>query len=336
QAGCGPMTPRIQRLVKAYQPVVHPESGQPLGAAEWMAVYLGYLRLPIEVPKELSLANAQRLEPLLLDWLEQEQARQGLGFREVSRRLREAWSGEEGECKRLVRVLAGLEEYGPKHLSELWEVIGTALVAALGVEGDAWGLAERLLGEVQGAEGVALGKGGGGVASAKSGGGSGKGAVAVATTGAAVKGKAAPTGNSATSTGKSAAVGKAGAAVSAGGKASPNRRVGGIAKAPLPTPAAETKPRATTRTTSATKRTSTTKGSTSASRATAAKRSSPSPSPTTAKTSAVAKATTKATTKTSIKAKPPSKGSSPATAPGKGKASPTPRPARRRRTTGLG
>ena len=44
------MTPRLEGILTAYQPLVDSTSQAPIGAAELMAIYLGYLRLPIEIP----------------------------------------------------------------------------------------------------------------------------------------------------------------------------------------------------------------------------------------------------------------------------------------------
>ena len=44
------MTPRLEGNLAAYQPLVDSTSQAPIGAGELMAIYLGYLRLPIEIP----------------------------------------------------------------------------------------------------------------------------------------------------------------------------------------------------------------------------------------------------------------------------------------------
>jgi len=143
--GTAPLTPRIQMLLRAYQPLLHPLTREPLGAGDFMALYLGYLRLPIELPRSLSLTEAEDISGVLGDWLEAQLTEQGLSFREASKRLQEAWSGEAAGAKRLVRVLAGLEDYGPRQLAEDWEAISLALLTALEQEGEPWGLADQLL-----------------------------------------------------------------------------------------------------------------------------------------------------------------------------------------------
>jgi len=145
--GTAAMTPRIQMILKAYQPLLHPISQEPLGAGDFMALYLGYLRLPIELPRSLSLTEAEQIAGLLGDWLEAQLEEKGLSFREASKQLQAAWSGEASGGKRLVRVLAGLEDYSPRQLADDWEAIGQALLTVLERGGDAWGLADELLGQ---------------------------------------------------------------------------------------------------------------------------------------------------------------------------------------------
>lgn len=48
--GTAALTPRLEGILAAYQPLVDSTSQAPIGAGELMAIYLGYLRLPIEIP----------------------------------------------------------------------------------------------------------------------------------------------------------------------------------------------------------------------------------------------------------------------------------------------
>jgi hypothetical protein len=145
--GTAAMTPRIQMILKAYQPLLHPTSQEPLGAGDFMALYLGYLRLPIELQRSLSLSQAEQIAGVLGDWLEGELGARGLSFREASKQLQAAWGGEASGAKRLVRVLAGLEDYSPRQLADDWVAIGQALLTVLERGGDVWGLADGLLAE---------------------------------------------------------------------------------------------------------------------------------------------------------------------------------------------
>jgi hypothetical protein len=142
--GCGPITPRIQLLLGAYEPLVDPLSLEPLGSGAFLEIFLGLRRLPIEVPRTLRPAEAKRLAERLGDWLDEQIRARELSFREACRRLQEAWSGEQAGAKRLVRVLAGLENYSAKQLAEDWERIAVAIQTLLGLEPDVWALADEL------------------------------------------------------------------------------------------------------------------------------------------------------------------------------------------------
>jgi hypothetical protein len=70
--GCGPITPRIEQLLSAYQPLVDPISQEPLGSGAFLELYLGLRRLPITLPRTLRPVEAKRLAERLGDWLERE------------------------------------------------------------------------------------------------------------------------------------------------------------------------------------------------------------------------------------------------------------------------
>ena len=144
--GCGRMTPRIQTIVAAYEPLVDPASGEPLGSGEFLELYLGYRRLPITLPRKLSVEEAEALAERLGEWLDLRLQEAGLSFRSASLRLQQAWQGEPAGGKRLVRVLAGLEPYTSRQLMEDWERIAAAVQSALEEPVDPWALVEQVLG----------------------------------------------------------------------------------------------------------------------------------------------------------------------------------------------
>ena len=145
--GCGPLSPRLRQLLEAYQPLLDPISQEPLGCGGFMAIYLGYLRLPIERHRSLTAEEARQLAGRLGEWLDGELSARGWGFREASRRLQQAWTGEKAGAERLVRVIGGLEDYGAKQLAEDWERIAVAAATVLERDDlDPWRLAEILLG----------------------------------------------------------------------------------------------------------------------------------------------------------------------------------------------
>ena len=114
--GTAERTPRIEAILRRFEPLLHPDSGAPLGAGEFMELYLGYLRLPITPPLSLSEEQAERLAGRIGAWLDGALAERGLSFREASRRLRLAWPGEASGVERLIRVIGGLEEYTARQL----------------------------------------------------------------------------------------------------------------------------------------------------------------------------------------------------------------------------
>lgn len=144
--GCGAITPRIEKILSAYQPLVDPATGEPLGSGDFLELYLGYRRLPISLPRKLSVEEAEALAERLGEWLDLRLQEAGLSFRTASLRLQQAWSGEPGGGKRLVRVLAGLEPYTSRQLMEDWERIAAAVLSALDEPVDPWALVEEVLG----------------------------------------------------------------------------------------------------------------------------------------------------------------------------------------------
>jgi hypothetical protein len=147
QLGTAPLTPRLESILKGYAPLLHPSTEQPLGAGEVLAVYLGYLQLPISPPLSLSSRQAEVLAEKLGGWLDQAFSADGISFREAGQRLRSAWCGESFGVERLLRVVAGMEDYSPRQLADDWERIATSVAAALGRSLDPQQLAEELLGE---------------------------------------------------------------------------------------------------------------------------------------------------------------------------------------------
>jgi hypothetical protein len=150
QLGSAPLTPLIERILAVYQPLLDPVSQEPLGSGAFLEIYLGVRRLPLALPRVLSPEEANRLAECLGDWLEEQIRAAGLSYREAGRRLRLQWSGTDPGAKRLVRVLAGLEDYSGKQLASEWELIGSAICALLDREPDVWLLADEILAGVRG------------------------------------------------------------------------------------------------------------------------------------------------------------------------------------------
>jgi hypothetical protein len=132
-------------LLAAYQPLLDPTSQEPLGSGALLEIYLGLRRQPITRPRVLSLAEAGRLAERLGDWLEAELRARDWSFRDAGRQLQRLWEGEAAGARRLVRVLAGLEDYTAKQVADGWERIARALLNLLERQPDIWALADELL-----------------------------------------------------------------------------------------------------------------------------------------------------------------------------------------------
>ena len=95
QLGTAPLTPRITSILEVYDPLLHPQTQLPLGSGEFLSLYLGYIRLPIEAPFVLRPEEKELLAERIGIWLDEQLSAKGLSFREASKRLRLAWSGEK-------------------------------------------------------------------------------------------------------------------------------------------------------------------------------------------------------------------------------------------------
>jgi hypothetical protein len=145
QLGCAPLTPRIEKILSAFQPLVDPSSSEPLGSGALLEIHLGLRRLKVELPRVLKVEEAQQLAERLTDWLETELQMRNWSLREAGQRLQQTWGEETSGAKRLVRVLAGLESYTAKQLIDGWEPIAMAVLRMLDHEPDVWALADALL-----------------------------------------------------------------------------------------------------------------------------------------------------------------------------------------------
>jgi hypothetical protein len=155
QLGTAELTPRIEAILASYEPLLDPVSSAPLGASQFLALYLGYLELPLERPLVLTPEQATLLAERIGVWLDQQLTAKGLGFREAGRRLQRAWSDEgnggdgpassSAGAAKLLRVINGLDDYSPRQLIEDWPRIAQAATAVLELDLDARQLASELL-----------------------------------------------------------------------------------------------------------------------------------------------------------------------------------------------
>lgn len=127
--GTAPLTPRLEGVLRHYRPLLHPLSGQPLGAGEFLALYLGTLQLPLaaatEQPPRAGLA--ERLGP----WLDQALQQRGLSLRQAAERLRRAWPQEPSGPDQLLRLVAGFEEVDRDWFEQRWPQIRALLAEVL-------------------------------------------------------------------------------------------------------------------------------------------------------------------------------------------------------------
>jgi hypothetical protein len=144
--GTAALTPRIEAILEVFAPLLNPKTQLPLGSGEFLYLYLGYIRLPIEPPLILGQKQKELLAERIGIWLDHQLSAKGLSFRDTSSRIRLAWSGESAGADRLVRVIGGLEEYSARDLAGEWERIAMTAATVLERPLTPRSLAEELLG----------------------------------------------------------------------------------------------------------------------------------------------------------------------------------------------
>lgn len=132
--GTAPLSERIEGLVRRTYPLLHPISGHPLGPGDFLAIYMGSLRLPEAEEAALSAEQAQQLALRLGPWLDQALLERGLSLRMAWETLQELCPGDGELVGRLLRVVAGFEECDPTWLAVVWEELQPALSQLLGRE----------------------------------------------------------------------------------------------------------------------------------------------------------------------------------------------------------
>jgi hypothetical protein len=130
--GTAPLSERIEGLVRRTHPLLHPISGHPLGAGDFLALYMGSLRLPEAEEACLTPEQAQRLAMRLGPWLDQALLEKGLSLRMAAEKLRERLPADRELVGRLLRVVAGFEDCDPTWLAVVWSELEPALSQLLG------------------------------------------------------------------------------------------------------------------------------------------------------------------------------------------------------------
>lgn len=129
--GTLPMTERIESLVRRYLPLLHPATGLPLGAGDFLALYMGSLRLPLLVEGALGMEQALGMSLRLGPWLDRALLEKGLTLRSAREPLEQLCPGEPELVRRLLEVAGGFEECDPTWLAAAWADLEPALSALL-------------------------------------------------------------------------------------------------------------------------------------------------------------------------------------------------------------
>jgi hypothetical protein len=129
-----PVDERIQSLLWRYRPLLHPRSGAPLGPGDFLALYMGSLRLPAAEEVRLSPEQAEKLAAQLGPWLDAALLEQGLSTRMAAERLWELLPADGELVQRLLAVVVGLEPCEPAWLAVVWAQLQPALAELVGRE----------------------------------------------------------------------------------------------------------------------------------------------------------------------------------------------------------
>jgi hypothetical protein len=117
-------TARIEEIVERFDPVLHPETGEPLDAGDLMMVYLGYLQLPNLVPSaavdEKEMAAAAKK---IGGWVEALIEERGLKFRDGLQLIKDKWTGSDSGRDLFCQVVAGMADYNAEQLRGELETI---------------------------------------------------------------------------------------------------------------------------------------------------------------------------------------------------------------------
>jgi hypothetical protein len=110
-------TTRIEEIAERFDPVLHPETKEPLNAGDLMMVYLGYLELPELVPSssvsDQAMAEAAKK---IGTWVEALLEERGLKFRDGLQLIKDKWTGSDAGRDLFLQVVAGMADYKAEQL----------------------------------------------------------------------------------------------------------------------------------------------------------------------------------------------------------------------------
>ena len=128
QLDTGTTTAKIEEILERFEPVINPETGQPLDSGDLMMVYLGYLRLPELVPAaavdDKSIAAAAKN---IGGWVEALIEERGLKFRDGLQLLKDKWTGSDSGRDLFCTVVAGMADYKIDQLRNDLDAIATCI-----------------------------------------------------------------------------------------------------------------------------------------------------------------------------------------------------------------
>jgi hypothetical protein len=133
-----PVEERIQSLLWRYRPLLHPRSGAPLGPGDFLALYMGSLRLPAAEGVRLSPEQAEKLAARIGPWLDAALLEKGLSSRMAAENLRGLLPDDVELVQRLMAVVVGLEPCDPGWLAVVWAELEPALEELVGKENYDW------------------------------------------------------------------------------------------------------------------------------------------------------------------------------------------------------
>ena len=123
-------TARIEEIVERYEPILHPESGEPLNAGDLMMVYLGYIEISGLGPSINEKKNYAAAAGKLGNWIEALLEERGMRFREAIAIVKKKWQGSAEGLIRFNGCASGISEYTEQELASDWEAI-TKVVSVL-------------------------------------------------------------------------------------------------------------------------------------------------------------------------------------------------------------
>lgn len=123
-------TARIEEILERYEPVLHPETQEPLNAGDLMMIYLGYIVIEGVGPLENEVKSYDEAAKHLGSWVEELLEERGMRFREALAIVKSRWTGSDEGLVRFNGCASGISEYTGKDLGTDWPAI-TKVVSTL-------------------------------------------------------------------------------------------------------------------------------------------------------------------------------------------------------------